>query len=264
MSNQEDPFRMDGGQPALGLADVDYQLVKPGKSIEDLGNREFRLIVLWTTIGQYHASAQLRNAEDGTDFNIDDARFLQLMSAWTKESREVYPTGRVGKDDGGFGKEITGLINDGLLVNAYEKLIDMRSWAPEVVHPDLRFDFFDDINTMAQQRPENDFLSELVFREMVDETIPGGLGFCDNPERLRRYDMLAKTDPLYEELVASFIVGLLDDTPPARTDYFDENPLSVDKLCQTVAAREHRALAQILMGNPRIGTENELVLIPLL
>lgn len=249
-----------GGEFPLGLGEVDPQLTKAGRSVEDLSHPEFRLIVLWCVIGQYRASADRQKDETQAAMVTDDARYFQLLSTWTKEARRVYPLIRQ-KDKL---RDIETKITSGNHLEVYNELVELRDYMPELIHPDKRFDLMDMLLMKISEREGGDTLAEIVQQGMLDETLPGGVGFCDDIERLRRYLRLSEINPDYTEIVDNFFGALISRDPTIRSNYFEHSPLDLREFCKTLVRRDCRELALFVTSRGYVDLDNQAILIPLL
>jgi len=242
-----DIYRQDGGLPNLGLAAIDPHLDFTGKSIERISDPEFRLIALWTTIGQYAASAAQQRTEHGSDIpTVDEARYHQLIERWTLEMRRVYPVVRSSqlfeKNEG----VVTKLIGSGKYLLAYHELLELRTDYPEFLHADVRFDLMTKIYESSTNIGNGDIFLSMVLREMLDETLPGGPGYCDNTERLRRYHRLSEWDLSMDELLLNYVQRAKAgaDQDPA---YFTSTEDEISSVLTTVVDRRYADLAMYLV-----------------
>lgn len=268
MSNTETDniHRQDGGLPSLRLAEVDPRLARQNKSIEDLSDPRFRLVVLWTTIGQYRFSAEKDGeTEGGTSVVVNDARYYQLLATWTQESRRVDPRLRFEVESGGVYGNVTKLIEENRIVEAYDEIIDVRNTMPELLHPDIRFNLLERIRQQSATHSAGDLLEEMIVRDMIDETVPGGASFCDNPERLRRYLVLSKIDSKFIALIDDYLASINSNEQAInQTDYFDNIPESIRSICDAVVERGYDDLAGFLFTGSHLDIDSELMLLPMI
>lgn len=263
MTDPEYLLRQDGGLPDLGLANIDQRLDWPDKSVERISDPKVRLLVLWTLIGQYgHAASTVDPDQDGA-FTVQSAQMYQLLSAWSHETRRVIPQHRL-ESDRLTSKKVDSHLGEGKPLEAYLEVLEVRDWMPEFMHPDVRFDLFHTIWEKAEPISNQDSFREIVFGEMVIETIPGGLGFCDNAERLRRYELLGRADGIFTKMVSDFVAACIADAPPENPDFFDTETNNISTICDLIAERKYDRLgAQILAMNV-LDMEDELTIISMM
>lgn len=262
MSNFDESefFSQTGGEYPLGLADVDPRLTQPGKSIEDFSNPDFRLFILWTLVGQYGASADRQKDETGASMVTDDARHFQLLSMWTKEARRVDPLIR----QRGTLTELELLVQSGKHVEAYNELIELRDSMPEFIHPDERFDFMHELFVLTSRSQEGDTLATIIQQDMIDETVPGGMGFCDDIERLRRYLKLSESNPAFIAVIDNFFGALISKDETIQSNYFEHTSLDLREFCETLVKRDCKQLALFVTSRGYVDLDNQAILIPLL
>lgn len=258
-----DIFRQEGGLGYLGLAEVDPRLDFTGKSVERLSDPEFRLIALWSCIGQYAASSDRTKVEFGDDMpTIDEARHHQLVSRWAQEARRVYPDIRTRGMFESHEQKIASLIDNGRPLAAYLELIDLRSDYPEFMHPDVRFDLMASIYSQSDDLSQGDIFRPMVLREMLDETRPEGTGYCDNPERLRRYQRLAEWDDVFEGIIANYIVASKSVSLELDLGYFEADPTDFKTTLGVVAERKYAELAGHFAATGLLDIDEEALLLP--
>lgn len=260
-----DIYRQVGGQPNLGLAEIDEHLDYDGKSVERISDPEFRLFVLWTCIGQYRAAADRIRQDLGEDTpTVNDARHHQLVSRWAIESRRVYPDIRQRDLMDGFVNGIYDHLDKGMPLAAYMEILDLRSDCPDYIHPDVRFDLMVAIcNNTTDLHPEDSF-KPMVVREMLDETVPGGIGYCDDAERLRRYHNIAMLDDSMPDLASDFIGIMRADRDVVNSDYFDFNTRALSEVLYLVVERGYSELALHLISLGVLDFEEEAMLLEIL
>jgi hypothetical protein len=180
----EDPLSQDGNDVPLHLGNIDPKLTQPGRSIENITDPEARLVVLWTTIGQYRAIAEMENHGDGTTESVvNDAKYHQLLSTWTREARRIDPLVRFSE----IPDSVTDPIEHEQTLIAYAEITQIRTLMPELMHPDVRFTALDVLRRQSRNLSGGLLLGRLIAYDMLDESMPGGAGHCDDAERLRRY-----------------------------------------------------------------------------
>ena len=260
MSDSNNPLRQDGGLPNLGLAEIDPRLDRPSKSVERISDPMARLVVLWTLIGQYeHAAIEADSEQDGA-LTVQSAQKFQLLSTWANETRRVVPQHRLESDRISV-KNIFEKLQDDKPLAAYIELIDIRDWAPEMVHPDVRFDLFYAIWNHTEPLNDQDSFRDIVLRDMVGETMPGGIGYCDDTERLRRYEMLGNIDSNYLELVETYVKQRAVNSPSEYSEYFDGGEISISDVCGLIAERKYDRLSTHILNMGVVGIEDELTLL---
>lgn len=261
MSHSNNPLRQEGGLPDLGLADIDQRLDWPNKSVEKISDPMARLVVLWTLIGQYEHAAILADSENDGEFTVQNAQRFQLLSAWSHETRRVMPRHRLEAKESQLTKKVLRLIESDKPLGAYSEVIDMRDWMPEYMHPDVRFDLLYAIWSKSKPLNGQDCFRDIVLRDMVSETMPGGMGYCDNVERLRRYDMLSNTDGHYARLIDMFIDRSMHGMPPEDTGFFDNTTTAIGDVCDLIAQRRYSSLGSRVLDMGVVGMTDELTLL---
>ncbi|MDO8265841.1 MAG: hypothetical protein Q7T41_02780 [Candidatus Saccharibacteria bacterium] len=262
MSTGGDPdiHLQNGGEFPLNLSEIDPRLAMTGRSVEDLSNPEFRLIVLWTTIGQYRASAQLEKEENNDSLVLNDVRYYQLLSTWTAESRRVNPLVRNEPTP----PEIDDLIKSNQFVKAYNEIVELRDFMPELIHPDKRFDLLYTLLERASKLPSGDTLAMIINQDILNETVPGGISFCDDTERLRRYLKLSDINPTYIGIIDNFFGALVSNDETIKSNYFDHNSIDLRAFCELLVKRQCRELALFVTSRGYVDLDNQAILIPLL
>lgn len=248
-----------GGLPPLGLGDIDGRLVRRGKNIEDISDPRARLFVLRTVIGQYHASADYSRQELGDGIQYTDLQRSQVLTAWIHESRRVLPQERLTDiDNDPFCKRLLDDVERGDVITAFQEMLQLNEEMPDWVHPDTKFDVMERMRFAVRDT----MLEELILRHMLDETIPGGAGECDNPERLRRYLILEKSDAPIGAVIDDFFLGLTrPDADSENLDFFDTDIVDTATICQIVVDRGYSDVAYRMLGQPGITLEQELLLL---
>lgn len=263
-SPNDNPFRQDGGLPHLALSDIDERLDRPGKSVEQLSDPMARLVVLWTLVGQYdHAARMQGGGQDGVP-TVADAQRYQLLSTWAHESRRVMPRQRLEEAERPSQQRIRRDIQENRPLEAFMGVVNVRDWAPEMMHPDVRFDLLYAIWAGSSSLNEQDSFRDIVVRNMVDETMPGGEGYCDNAERARRYHRLTCVDEKFEGIVREFLSDCLLGLENKQPVYFDDTPLSMTELCSLVGERGYAEIAKYMLDLNVLGLQEELLLLPAL
>jgi hypothetical protein len=253
----DNPLSQDGNEVSLNLGDIDPKLRHPGKSIEDITDPEARLFVLWTTIGQYRAIAEIENHDDGTTESVvNDAKYHNLLSTWTREARRLNPLIRFSE----FPGVVTSLVENGEPVEAYAEILQLRSVTPELYHPDTRFTALDALRGQAVHQRHGLLLSKLIGRDMLDESMPGGAGHCDDAERIRRYLVLKEDFPYLGPVIRDFAQ---DVQLGPTSQYFDNDTPGIEDICTITASRRYRDVAEYLLQNVALNFDSEVVLLPL-
>ena len=260
MTDPENPLRQDGGLPNLGLADIDQRLDWPDKSVERISDPMGRLLVLWTLIGQYDHAARTTDPDHDGAFTVQSAQKYQLLSAWAHETRRVIPQHRL-ESDRLSSKKIDALLDEGKPLEAYLEVLEMRDWMPEFMHPDVRFDLLHTIWEQTKPISDRDSFREIVFGEMVIETIPGGLGFCDTAERLRRFELLGRADPIFTQLVNNFLMACITDAPSENPDFFDTETNDISTICLQIGDRKYDRLGAHILDMGILDWQDELTII---
>jgi hypothetical protein len=252
-------YRQDGELPKLGLHEIDEHLARQGKSVEDLSDPLFRLFVLRTTIGQYRLAADLNREKHGDGVEYNDLRHSQVLTAWIHESRRVLPRERLTiQDDDPFCQRVLSLAEKGEVIAAFDEITLLNQDMPDWVHPDTKFDIMERLRFGVR----GSMLEEIILRQMLDETVPGGSGECDNPERLRRYLVLAGSDPTIGGAVDDFFQAISrPDVEGVSRDFFDSSIVDTDSICQLTADRAYRDVAERMLELPCVTFDQEVLLL---
>lgn len=262
-NNQDNPLRQDGGLPPLFLAEIDPRLDWEGKSVERISDPVARLVVLWTVIGQYDNLARINGGGLGGEPTVADAQRYQLMSTWAHESRRVMPCQRLEPTVRSAQQRVLDKLEEKPL-GAYVEVVEIRDCMPEMMHPDVRFDLLYRIWESSTDLNERDSFRDIIARDMISETMPGGEGYCDNPERLRRYNILANVDSKFRQVVHDHIAQCIAGRDLGQNGYYDDEPMSISDVCRLAVERQYTDLAQYMLDTGVLEMEDELVLLALL
>ncbi len=262
-ANQDNPLRQDGGLPPLFLAEIDPRLDWEGKSVERISDPVARLVVLWTIIGQYDNVARMNGGGPDGEPTVADAQRYQLMSTWAHESRRVMPCQRLEPTERSAQQRVLDKLGETPL-GAYVEVVEIRDWMPEMMHPDVRFDLLYRIWANSTDLNETDSFRDIIARDMISETLPGGEGYCDNPERLRRYNVLSRVDPKFQQVVDGYLASCMASGDLEQHGYYDDKPMSITEVCRIAVERRYTELAQYMLDAGVLELDDEHVLLTLL
>lgn len=266
MSNPDGPdaFKPPQDPPVvLPLDEIDWHLTAPGKSINDIEDPFERLAILWTVVSQYRASSEMQRREGDDGLNYNDARHYQLVELWTHEARRVVPNLRNDRRFTSFHAEhVQGLLGVGKSLEAYAFLVSERTEAPEMLHADIRFDLLLRIAQILHGSDEEDQqnTASLLVRDLADETVPGGPGYCDDAERLRRYLLMGDLDDKYGYLFSDYFEYPTQPSSPSHFDYAQDR----HEILHVIASRNYADVAEALVAGEFVSVDEEFVLLPAL
>lgn len=185
------------------------------------------------------------------------------MSTWVHESRRVMPCQRLDSTERVSQQRVLEKIEEQPL-GAYLEVVNIRDWMPEMMHPDVRFDLLYRIWEGSTGLNEKDSFRDIIARDMIGETMPGGEGYCDNPERLRRYNVLANVDQKFRQVVDDHIARCIAGRDLGQSGYYDDEPMSISDVCRLAVERQYTDLAKYMLDAGVLEMEDELMLLTLL